>query len=349
MELRVLGPSGLRVSRICLGTATFGNREWGCDENDSRRILDHFVESGGNFVDCANKYADGESEVVLGRLLRGKRDRMVVGTKYTGTLDDTDANASGNHRKSLVQSLERSLRSLQTDYVDILWVHAWDGITPIDVLMRALDDQVRAGKVLSVGISNSPAWMISHAQAIAGAHAWSPFVAVQNEYNLLQRGAERELLPMTAHFGLGYLAWAPFAQGRLTGKYSGEAADRKRLSTREAEMSEIQHAVVTANVAVAKELNSVPTAVAVRWIMQHQPQVIPVIGARSVEQLEANLRCLEIELSNDQMQRLSSISAIDAGSPTAFMRSEGGRDFMWGTARTVPLPTPSPTSPWWED
>jgi aryl-alcohol dehydrogenase-like predicted oxidoreductase len=348
MEIRILGPSGLRVSRLCLGTATFGNRDWGCDENESGRILDRFLEAGGNFVDCANKYADGESEVVLGRLLRGKRDRIVVGTKYTGTLDDTDPNASGNHRKSLARSLDRSLRNLQTDHLDILWVHAWDGVTPIDVLMRALDDQVRAGKVLTVGMSNAPAWMISHAQAIASARGWSPFVAVQNEYNLLQRGAERELLPMTSYLRMGYVAWAPFAQGRLTGKYSGEAADRKRLNAQESEMSDAQQGVVGENLAVAKELNAPPTAVAVRWMMQHQPQVIPIIGARSVEQLEANMRCLEMELSEEQLKRLNSVSEIDWGSPTTFMRSEPGRDFMWGGARSVPDTTPSPTRPWWE-
>ena len=348
MEIRILGPSGLRVSRLCLGTATFGNRDWGCDESESRKILDRFLDAGGNFVDCANKYADGESEVVLGRLLRDRRDRIVVGTKYTGTLDDTDPNSSGNHRKSLVRSLERSLRNLQTDHLDILWVHAWDGVTPIDVLMRALDDQVRAGKVLSVGISNAPAWMVAYAQAIASMHGWSPFVAVQNEYNLIERGAERELLPMTSYLGLGYLAWAPFAQGRLTGKYSGESADRRRLSPEEVQMSDAQHAVVSATLAVAKAMDAPATAVALGWILRQQPQIIPVIGARSVEQLQANLRCLEIDLPDAQMDRLNSVSAIDKGSPTTFMRSEPGRDFMWGRSRTVPSTTPPPDRPWWE-
>jgi aryl-alcohol dehydrogenase-like predicted oxidoreductase len=348
LEVRVLGPSGLRVSRLCLGTATFGNREWGCDESEGRNILDRYLDAGGNFLDCANKYADGESELVLGRILQGRRDRVVVGTKYTGTLDDTDLNASGNHRKSLVRSLDRSLRSLQTDYLDILWVHAWDGVTPIDVLMRALDDQVRAGKVLSAGISNAPAWMISYAQAVAASHGWSSFTAVQNEYSLLQRGPERDLLPMSSYLGMGYVAWAPFAQGRLTGKYSSQSKEPKRLSAEEARMSEAQDTVVRATLEVAKEIDAAPTAVALRWMMQHQPQVIPIIGARTIEQYEANMRCLEIDLSDTQMKRLNSVSAIDLGSPTTFMRGEPGRDFMWGRARTVPSTTAQPTRPWWE-
>ncbi len=348
MEVRVLGPSGLRVSRLCLGTATFGNREWGCDESESTKILDRYAEAGGNFLDCANKYADGETEIVLGRILRGRRDRFVVGTKYSGTLDDTDPNAGGNQRKSLVRSLDRSLRSLQTDYLDILWVHAWDGVTPIDVLLRALDDQVRAGKVLSVGISNAPAWMISYAQAVSAPHGWSSFIAVQNEYNLLQRGPERDLLPMSSYLGMGYVAWAPFAQGRLTGKYISESSEPKRLSPEESGMSDAQHAIVGATLEVAKEIDAAPTAVAVRWMMQHQPLVIPIIGARTIAQYEANVRCLEIDLSDAQMKRLNSISAIDMGSPTTFMRSESGRDFMWGRARTVPSTTAQPTRPWWE-
>ncbi len=348
MEIRILGPSGLRVSRLCLGTATFGNRDWGCDESEAGSILDRYADAGGNFLDCANKYADGESEVVLGKLLRGKRGRFVLGTKYTGTLDDTDPNAGGNHRKSLVRSLDLSLKNLQTDYVDILWVHAWDGVTPIDVLMRALDDQVRAGKVLSIGISNAPAWMISFGQAIAGVRGWSSFVAIQNEYSLLQRGAERELLPMSSYLGLGYLAWAPFAQGRLTGKYRSGSSERRRLSHEEADMTEAKHAIVEAALAVAGEMDAPPTAVALRWMMQHQPQIIPIVGARTAEQLIASMRSLEIELSDPQMDRLNSASTIDPGSPAAFMRTESGQDFMWGRARTVPGTTPQPTRPWWE-
>jgi aryl-alcohol dehydrogenase-like predicted oxidoreductase len=348
MDVRVLGPSGLRVSMLCLGTATFGNPEWGCDEAEGARILDAFIDAGGNFLDTANKYADGRSEEVLGGLLRGRRGRVVVGTKFTASMDDGDPNASGNQRKNLVSSLESSLRRLATDYVDIFWVHAWDGITAVEELMRGLDDQVRAGKVLSVGISNAPAWMIAHANAMATLRGWTPFIAVQNEYNLLERGAERELLPMTRFFGLGYLAWAPLAQGRLAGKYVRSSGEPRRLSADEARLAESKRQIVSETVEVAQEIGCQPTAVALRWIMQQQPDTIPILGARTLDQLVSNLKCLEIELSADEMDRLESVSAIDAGSPTGFMRGEPGRTFMWGNARTVPPGPARATKPWWE-
>ncbi len=353
MDAAVLGPSGLRVSRLCLGTATFGNAHWGSDEAESRLILDHYLDIGGNFLDTANKYADGHSEQTLGRLLRGRRDRVVLATKYTASMDDRDLNSSGNHRKNLVASVEASLRRLQTDSVDILWVHAWDGVTPIEELMRALDDQVRAGKVGCVGISNAPSWMMAWANATAALRGWSPFVAVQSEYNLLERGAERELLPMARYFGLGYLAWAPIGQGRLTGKYSRASAaqadtGQQRLTPEEALMSPAQHQIVAENLAVAQETGLQPAAVALRWIVQRQPFIIPVLGARSHEQFEANLACLDWALSADQMERLTAVSAIDPGSPTRFMRGGPGRDFMWGKAGTV-LPRPAQAGePWWE-
>lgn len=347
MEIRVLGASGLRVSSLCLGTATFGNRDWGCDQAESRRLLDTYADLGGNFLDTANKYADGASEQVLGALLRGRRDSFVLASKYTAAIDDPDPNGAGNHRKNLVRSLRDSLRRLQTDHLDLLWVHAWDGVTGIEELMRALDDQVRAGTVLSVGISNAPAWMISAANAVASVRGWTPFTAVQNEYNLLQRGAERELLPMAQYFGMGYLAWAPIAQGRLTGKYSGSGTGG-RLSPGEASMPEAQHEVVAETRAVAGQLNCSPATVALRWILQQRPEIIPVVGARTHGQLAANLGCLDLRLSPDQMARLNAVSAIDPGSPAAFLRSAPGRAFMWGRAGRVPQRTATASAAWWE-
>ncbi len=347
MDVRILGPSGLRVSQLCLGTATFGNRDWGSDAAGSARVLGHFLDLGGNFVDTANKYADGASEQILGTLLRGRRDRVVLASKYTATMDDTDVNGAGNHRKNLARSLRDSLRRLQTDYLDLLWVHAWDGVTGIEELMRALDDQIRAGTVLSVGISNAPSWMTAWGNAVAVVRGWSPFVAVQNEYSLLQRGAERELLPMTRYFGLAYLAWAPIAQGRLTGKYTAAATSR-RLSAQEARMSAEQQRIIAETLAVANEVGCAPAAVALRWIMQHRPEVIPVVGARSYEQLVENLSCLKLHLTTGQMNRLTAVSAIDLGSPVGFLRSPAGRDFMWGSAATVPPRTALATRPWWE-
>lgn len=348
MDTRILGLSGLRVSRMCLGTATFGNPDWGSDLAESDRVLSHYLELGGNFVDTANKYAAGASEQMLGTLLRGRRDRIVLASKFTATMDDTDVNAAGNHRKNLAQSLHASLRRLQTDYLDLLWVHAWDGVTGIEELMRGLDDQVRSGAVLTVGISNAPSWMIAWANAVASLHGWSPFVAVQNEYNLLQRGAERELLPMTRHFRLAYLAWAPIAQGRLTGKYSAPGDARRRLLPEEVRMSTAHEQVIAETVAVANESHCSPAAVALSWILQHAPEVIPVVGARNCRQLAASMACLDLQLTQDQMERLTAASAIDLGSPVVFLRSAAGRDFLWGKAGTVPPPMVAWPEPWWE-
>lgn len=347
MNIGILGPSGLRVSQLCLGTATFGNRAWGCDEAEARLILDQFLEAGGNFIDTANKYADGASEEILGRLLKGRRDQVVLATKYTAIMDARDLNSSGNHRKSLVRSLEASLRRLATEFVDILWVHAWDGVTPIEELMRALDDQVRAGKVGSVGISNAPAWMIASANTAATLRGWSPFVAVQNEYNLLQRGAEREVLPMTQFFGLSFLAWAPIAQGRLTGKYSKPDRGNRRLSPEEARLPPGRERIVAETFAAADSMGCPPSLIAIRWIMQRQPEVIPIIGARDSAQFRENLGCLDVQLPAAQMERLTSASAIDPESPSAFMRGTG-RDFMWGKAGGVPLRPATARQPWWQ-
>jgi aryl-alcohol dehydrogenase-like predicted oxidoreductase len=303
---------------------------------------------GGNFLDTANRYADGRSEELVGELLAGRRERIVLATKYTGAANDRDPNSSGSHRKSLVQALEGSLRRLKTDYVDLLWVHSWDTVTPIDELMRALDDQVRVGKVLHVGISNAPGWMIGTANAVASLRGWSGFVAVQNEYNLLERGAERELLPMCRFFGLGFLAWAPIAQGRLTGKYSVPTKEPKRLLPHEVDLSTRKETIIAETVSVAQELGCAPSTVALRWNLQRQPEAIPILGVRTIGQLEASLACLEIDVSPEQMSRLEAVSAIDPGSPTGFMRSEGGRDFMWGDPRTVPAPLSPNHSAWWE-
>lgn len=344
----MLGPSGLRVSRLCLGTATFGNSEWGCDAAESDRILGRYLELGGNFLDTANKYAGGNSETTLGQILDRRRDQIVLGTKFTATLNDADPNSAGNHRKNLAASLHASLRRLRTDYVDILWVHAWDGVTPIDELMRALDDQVRAGKVLSIGISNAPSWMVAHANAVAGVRGTSPLCAVQSEYNLLERGAERELLPMCGYQGLAFLGWAPIAQGRLTGKYPRDGQGQGRLTPAEARMSARRHAIVAETVAVAAEAGFSPATVALAWILHHRPEVIPVVGARTLGQLEANLACLDLTLSADQLARLTAVSAGDPGSPAAFLRSGPGRDFMWGAAATVPPRLTQVAEPWWE-
>src|SRR5918996_4783286 len=223
---RLLGRSGLRVSPLALGTMTFGTEwGWGADRDEARRIFDLYVDRGGNFVDTANQYTNGTAERFVGEFARGRRDELVIATKYTVTSRPADPNASGNHRKSMVASVEASLERLQTDYIDLLYLHIWDGVTPVEEILRAMDDLVRAGKVLYVGISDTPAWQVSRMQAIADLRGWSPLVALQIEYSLIERTVERDLIPMAWEMGLGVVPWSPLASGVLTGKYSRSDLD----------------------------------------------------------------------------------------------------------------------------
>lgn len=189
MPLRLFGRTGLRVSALCLGTTTLGEaRVWGSDKSASRAVFDRFVERGGNFVDTANNYMNGASEELVGEFTEGRREQFVLGTKYSLTLRPDDPNGGGNHRKSLVENLEASLRRLRTDYVDVYWLHAWDFLTPVEEVMRTLDDMVRAGKVLYLGISDTPAWIVAWANAIAQQRGWTEFAGLQPEYSLARPG-----------------------------------------------------------------------------------------------------------------------------------------------------------------
>ena len=231
MRYKLLGRSGLRVSEICLGTMTFGTDwGWGADKEESRRILDTYANAGGNFLDTANRYTEGTSETWLGEFISADRDHWVLATKYSLKDRDGDPNFSGNHRKNMMRSVEASLRRLNTDHIDLLWVHAWDGMTPVEEVMRGLDDLVSQGKVHYIGVSDTPAWIVSRANTMAELRGWSAFVALQVEYSLLQRTPERDLLPMAQAFGMSMTAWAPLAGGALTGKYLVQQEEPKRLS-----------------------------------------------------------------------------------------------------------------------
>lgn len=334
MRYQLLGRSGLRVSEICLGTMTFGE-EWGygATAEDSRRIFDTYAEAGGNFLDTANRYTEGTSERLVGEFVRASgREQFVVATKYSlrtgpkGRVLD-----GGNSRKNLVQSLDGSLRRLGLDYVDVLWLHAWDGLTPVAEVMRALDDIVRAGKVLYLGISDTPAWVVAQANTLAEAHGWTPFVALQVEYSLIQRTPERDLLPMASAFGLTVTPWAPLAGGALTGKYQrGEVGRVPAHSIRRNERS----ATIAAEVeAVAAELGCSPAQVAVRWTMQRGQSVIPIVGARTAAQLQDSLGAAELRLSEEQVRRLDAVSAIELGFPHDFLRGEAVLDVLFGGMR----------------
>lgn len=341
MNYQLLGRSGLRVSDICLGTMTFGDDwGWGSSKEEARRIYDAFRQAGGNFIDTANLYTNGTSESFLGEFMSGHRSEVVLATKYTNSNPGTDPNAGGNQRKNMVQAVEASLRRLQTDYIDLYWVHIWDQITPVEEVMRALDDLVRAGKVLYIGISDAPAWVVAKSNMLAELRGWTRYVGLQIEYSLLERTVERELVPVAADQDLTIVAWSPLRSGVLTGKYLPEnrkESSEGRLNTEM--MKEFvaegpkDEEVVREVLAIANELGTTPAQVALAWLRHRPVPVIPIIGARKIHQLEDNLHSLEITLTADHMRRLDEVSAIPLGFPHNFFATPLVRTFCYGGLR----------------
>jgi aryl-alcohol dehydrogenase-like predicted oxidoreductase len=340
MRYRTLGRSGLRVSELSLGTMTFGEEwGWGASKDECRRIYDRYVQAGGNFVDTANRYTNGTSEKIVGELVAKDRERIVLATKYTlyTTKREHDPNSSGSHRKNLVQSLEGSLKRLGTDYVDVLWVHAWDTLTPVDEVVRALDDVVRAGKALYVGVSDTPAWVVSRADTLAELRGWSPFIALQLELSLAQRHGERELLPMAKALGLGVIPWGTLTGGVLSGKYqpdrtaSGPA--RYAGNTATVRLSARNFTIAEVVKAVAAETGRSSAQVALAWVRQRYPGVVPIVGARTAEQIADTLGVLDLGLTADQMDRLEQVSEIELGFPHDFLASESIRDVTYAGMR----------------
>jgi aryl-alcohol dehydrogenase-like predicted oxidoreductase len=327
MRYTLLGRSGLRVSEVALGTMTFGDAwGWGASRDECRRIFDAYVEEGGNFVDTACNYTDGQSEEIVGELVEPDRDRFVVATKYTLTSRREDPNAGGNHRKNLVGTLERSLRRLRTDYVDLLWLHMWDGMTPVEEVVRALDDLVSAGKVLYVGISDTPAWVVSRAVTLAELRGWSPFVALQAPYSLADRDVERELLPMARALGMTFTPWGMLEGGALTGKYLDEADEPRRHDG----VGPKANAIAREVVAVADELGATPAQVAIAWVRDQPWHTVPIVGARAEAQLRQNLGALELTLSRNQIDRLEAVGGFGVGFPRDFLESEHVRGLIFG-------------------
>lgn len=341
MRYRIFGPSGLRVSEVCLGTMTFGTeRGVGADKAESRAMFDTFVTAGGNFFDTANTYTNGTSERMLGEFLGAERHRYVVATKYSGTTRPDDPNGGGNHRKSLVQAIEGSLARLRIDYVDILWMHLWDGLTPIEEVVRALDDLVRSGKVLHVGVSDTPGWLVSRAVTLAQLRGWSAFVGLQIEYSLIERTPERELLPMANGLGLGVTAWSPLGGGILTGKYNrGDAATEqpRRLDTFTwMQVPDERNLAVAAEVSrIAEEVGCPASHIALVWLARKQPNVIPILGARSAAQLGQNLAVAQLTLSDEHFNRLDVISAVPLGFPHDFLAGPTGRSMIYGSSQRL--------------
>jgi len=338
MNYRLLGHSGLRVSELCLGTMTFGEDwGWGAPRDEARKIYDAFREAGGNFIDTANLYTQGTSETFLGEFMSDHRDSVVLATKYTNALPGTDPNAAGNQRKNMMQSVEDSLRRLKTDYIDLYWLHIWDQLTPVEEVMRAFDDLVRQGKVLYVGVSDAPGWWISKANTIAGFRGWTPFVGMQIEYSLIERTVERELIPVAKEFGLTVTAWSPLAGGVLSGKYvSGEGKDGRYSSEMMKQWlpdQERSARIVDALQKVGKQTGRSKAQVALAWLRHRSVPVIPIIGARKINQLEDNIGSLTISLTSDQVALLDEASKIQLGFPHDFYANDMVRTFVYGGLR----------------
>jgi aryl-alcohol dehydrogenase-like predicted oxidoreductase len=329
MNYKLLGKSGLKVSEICLGTMGFGQEwKWGADKEMSLEILKAFTDAGGNFIDTANRYTEGTSEKFIGEFIRGNRDHFVIATKYSLFDNQSNPNASGNNRKNMMRSVEESLRRLQTDCIDLLYLHIWDQLTPIEEVMRGLDDLVRAGKVHYVGISDTPAWIISKGQTLSELMGWSKFVALQVEYSMLQRTPERELLPMAEHFGMSLCNWAPLAGGALTGKYL--KGEKGRLPEGSKRLNERSESVTRVILKIAEETGWAPAHIALAWCRQQYASCMPIVGATKTAQLMENMGFLKVHLGAEHMQQLNDVSHIELGFPGDFYKEEGVKAVNFG-------------------
>jgi aryl-alcohol dehydrogenase-like predicted oxidoreductase len=321
---------------------TFGE-EWGFGANkeESRKMFDAFAEAGGNFVDTANKYTNGTSEKFVGEFIRADREKFVLATKYTLSMNPDDPNSSGNHRKNLVQSVEASLKRLDTEFIDLLWVHAWDQFTPVEEYMRALDDLVKTGKVFYVGISDAPAWIVSRANTLAELRGWSHFVGIQIKYNLLDRTPERDLLPMAKALDIGVTAWAPLGGGVLTGKYNRDSDDPKRYGPEDPfgkMMLNDRNLSIAAKVhQIAGKIGRTPSQVALKWLLQQRNQgvIIPIIGVRSETQLTDNMGCLEFDIDAKHLEELDTLSRVELGFPHDFLEYEEIRSTVYGNTLSL--------------
>jgi aryl-alcohol dehydrogenase-like predicted oxidoreductase len=317
-----LGRSGLRVSPFCLGTMTFGeDLGWGSSVEESQRIIDRFIELGGNFLDTANFYTKSHSEKIIGDHLgrhSARRDRLVIATKFSGNLYPGDPNGGGSGRKSIIAQCENSLRRLQTDYIDLYWLHNWDVHTPIEETMAALEDLVRAGKVRYLGVSDTPAWKIVEANVTARFRGWSAFIGLQIEYSLLERTVEQELVPMALELGLGITPWSPLKSGVLSGKYTRQNAGQVKADRgpfADSHLTERTYAIVDELNIIAKAHGSTVARVALAWV-QSQPGVTStIIGARRLAQLEDNLKALDVKLSAEEVGRLDALTKPTLGFP----------------------------------
>jgi aryl-alcohol dehydrogenase-like predicted oxidoreductase len=344
-----LGRSGLRVSPMCLGAMTFGeDLGWGTSVEDSQAIIDRYLDRGGNFIDTANVYTHGHSEKIIGDHLtkdRSRRDRIVLATKFFGGMYPGDPNSGGTSRKAIVNAAENSLRRLQTDYIDLYWMHAWDATTPIEETLHALDDLVTSGKVRYIGFSDTPAWKCAEAQTIAKFRGLAPVIAIQIEYSLLERTVEGELVPMAQELGMGITPWSPLKSGVLSGKYTrqnhgSQKADRGMFA--EGNLTEKTYDIVDALIAIAREKDSTPARVALAWLARKPGVTSIILGARRLTQLDDNLAAAELVLSPEQMQKLDQLSKPALAFPASMLDIVPG--FAYGG--TTINGKSAPISPW---
>lgn len=330
MKYKLLGQSGLHVSELCLGTMTFGEDwGWGASKEESSRIFEAFAEAGGNFIDTAGNYTNGTSERLIGEFIEGERDRFVIATKYTlrvGKGHDADPNWGGNSRKSMVRAVEHSLKRLNTEYIDLLYLHMWDFMTPVEEVLQSVHHLVASGKVLYFGFSDTPAWVVSYALAKATDFGWTRPVGLQIPYSLLDRAVERAELPMAREHGLAILPWGLLDSGVLTGKY-GQSSDEPR---RESKVGERELKVGEAVLKVAQEIGRSPAEVAINWVRQQPGNVMPILGCRTLAQLQDNLCCLDFLLSDSQMEELNKLADFKLGFPLSFLKSDHVGNMIFG-------------------
>ncbi|MFW2405550.1 MAG: aldo/keto reductase [Gammaproteobacteria bacterium] len=339
MKYKVLGSSNLKVSELCLGTMTFGEEFGiGAPETECRRVFDAFLAAGGNFLDTADIYNGGTSERMVGKFAAADRDYLVLASKYSLNTRPDDPNAGGSHRKNLVQSLDGTLRRLGTGYVDLYWVHGWDGATNLEALMRALDDQVRAGKILHLGISNAPAWVIAAANTLARERGWTPFTAMQLQYSLIERSIERDYFALARAQDMAITPWSPLAGGLLTGKFDRDAnagaGDEARLKSNERWsrfLKDDNLAVAEAVSAMAREIGCSTAQLALAWMMRRSSAcVVPIIGARTLPQLDDNLGAVTVDLSPERLASLDELTALAPEYPNSLYASEFFETMMYG-------------------
>ncbi|ABF89294.1 oxidoreductase, aldo/keto reductase family [Myxococcus xanthus DK 1622] len=334
-KYHLLGQTGLRVSPLALGTMNFGTDwGWGITSEDAHRLLTRYLEAGGNFIDTADAYTSGSSERIIGDYFakHGGRERAVIATKFSANLSPGDPNAGGNSRKHIYAALEGSLRRLKMSYVDVYWLHVWDGLTPVEEVMGTLTGLVREGKVRYIGFSDVPAWYFARAQTLAERNHWEKVAALQLEYSLAERNVEREHLPAALAMGAALTPWSPLAGGLLTGRYTRDGNQPKGDGRAHALLAsgnpvadkflqERPWAIVEELVAVAKEVERSPAQVALNWVATRPAVVSTIIGASRLEQLEDNLHALDFKLPHELSARLDAASRPELFNPYVFFEN----------------------------